>query len=95
MGAVFDELNRGADVTKGLKKVDTSQMTHKNPSLRANAMVPARSDSNGSLRGKSPAPPRKPDGMRTKKPPKMELDGSKWIIVSVSVRLSIACANYD
>lgn len=82
MNAVFDDLNRGADVTKGLKKVDQSQMTHKNPSLRAQAPVPTRSDSNGSLRGKSPAPPRKPDTMRTKKPPKKELDGNKWIIVS-------------
>jgi adenylyl cyclase-associated protein len=35
MDAVFSQLNRGEDVTKGLKKVDKSQMTHKNPSLRA------------------------------------------------------------
>ena len=84
MNAVFDSLNRGADVTKGLKKVDASQMTHKNPSLRTQAPVPTRSDSYGSLRGKSPAPPRKPDTMRTKKPPKKELDGNKWIIVSIS-----------
>jgi adenylyl cyclase-associated protein len=84
MNAVFDSLNRGADVTKGLKKVDPSQMTHKNPSLRTQAPVPTRSDRNGSLRGKSPAPPRKPDTMRTKKPPKKELDGNKWIIVSIS-----------
>ncbi|CAI6330900.1 unnamed protein product [Periconia digitata] len=82
MGAVFDDLNRGDAVTKGLKKVDASQMTHKNPSLRAGAAVPTRSDSNGSLRSKSPAPPRrpKPESMRTKKPPKKELDGNKWII---------------
>lgn len=85
MGAVFDDLNRGEAVTKGLKKVDQSQMTHKNPSLRAQAPVPSRSDSNGSLRSKSPAPPGKkpkPESMRTKKPPKKELDGNKWIVVS-------------
>jgi adenylyl cyclase-associated protein len=84
MGAVFDDLNKGEAVTKGLKKVDPSQMTHKNPSLRASAPVPTRSDSNGSLRSKSPAPPGKkpkPESMRTKKPPKKELDGNKWIIV--------------
>jgi adenylyl cyclase-associated protein len=82
MNAVFDDLNKGSDVTKGLKKVDTSQMTHKNPSLRANAPVPTRSDSNGSLRGKSPAPGKKPkpESMRTKKPPRKELDGNRWII---------------
>ncbi|KAF2010406.1 hypothetical protein BU24DRAFT_427532 [Aaosphaeria arxii CBS 175.79] len=83
MGAVFSDLNKGSDVTKGLKKVDASQMTHKNPSLRATAPVPTRSDSSGSLRSKSPAPPGKkpkPESMRTKKPPKKELDGNKWII---------------
>lgn len=83
MGAVFADLNKGESVTKGLKKVDASQMTHKNPSLRANAPVPTRSDSSGSLRSKSPAPPGKkpkPESMRTKKPPKKELDGNKWII---------------
>ncbi|KAH7039521.1 adenylate cyclase associated N terminal-domain-containing protein [Macrophomina phaseolina] len=82
MGAVFDELNKGEAVTAGLRKVDASQMTHKNPSLRANSTVPERKDSTGS-RGKSPAPPGKkpkPESMRTKKPPKMELDGNKWII---------------
>jgi adenylyl cyclase-associated protein len=81
---VFGDLNKGADVTKGLKKVDPSQMTHKNPSLRTSAPVPERSDSNGSLRSKSPAPPKakKPESMRTKKPPRKELDGNKWIIVS-------------
>lgn len=67
-----------------MKKVDSSQMTHKNPSLRANAPVPTRSDSTGSIgRSKSPAPPGKkpkPESMRTKKPPRKELDGNKWII---------------
>ena len=30
----MDSLNMGADVTKGLRKVDKSEMTHKNPALR-------------------------------------------------------------
>lgn len=38
--AVFAELNRGEDVTKGLRKVDKSEMTHKNPDLRASSVVP-------------------------------------------------------
>jgi adenylyl cyclase-associated protein len=37
--AVFAELNRGDEVTKGLRKVDKSEMTHKNPSLRATGPV--------------------------------------------------------
>lgn len=87
LDAVFNDLNKGADVTKGLRKVNADQMTHKNPSLRAGATVPQRSDSRSSLssnRGKSPAPGKKPkpESMRTKKPPVKRLDGNKWIIVS-------------
>lgn len=80
LGAVFSELNKGESVTKGLRKVDKSEMTHKNPSLRASSTVP---DGDGSIRGKSPAPGKKPkpESMRVKKPPKKELDGNKWTIV--------------
>lgn len=80
LGAVFSELNKGDAVTKGLRKVDKSEMTHKNPSLRAASTVP---DREGSARGKSPAPGKKPkpESMRVKKPPKKELDGNKWTIV--------------
>ncbi|KAE8452627.1 hypothetical protein EG329_013886 [Mollisiaceae sp. DMI_Dod_QoI] len=85
LGAVFSELNKGADVTKGLRKVTADQMTHKNPSLRAGTTVPTRSDSASSVssnRGKSPAPGKKPkpESMRTKKPPVKKLDGNKWFI---------------
>ncbi|KAH0559794.1 hypothetical protein GP486_003682 [Trichoglossum hirsutum] len=86
MDAVFEQLNKGEAITAGLKKVDKSQMTHKNPSLRATAPVPSRNDSTGSTgsaRAKSPAPPGKkpkPESMRTKKPPKKELSGGKWLI---------------
>jgi adenylyl cyclase-associated protein len=85
MGAVFADLQKGETVTSGLKKVDKSQMTHKNPSLRASSVVPTRSDSmnSNSSRGKSPAPglKPKPEGLRNKKPPRKVLDGNKWIIV--------------
>ncbi|KAK6852545.1 Adenylyl cyclase-associated protein [Apiospora arundinis] len=79
LGAVFSEINKGSDVTKGLRKVDRSEMTHKNPSLRAASVVP---DREASGRGKSPAPGKKPkpESMRIKKPPKKELDGNKWLI---------------
>ena len=80
MGAVFAELNRGESVISGLKKVDNSEMTHKNPSLRSAGAVPIRSDSSGSNRSKSPMPNKKPESMRTKKPPKKELEGNKWAI---------------
>jgi adenylyl cyclase-associated protein len=82
MGAVFSQLNKGEDVTSGLKKVDPSQMTHKNPSLRASAPVPQRSNSSGSSKSIPPNMKPKPESMRTKKPPRKDLDGNKWIIVS-------------
>ncbi|KAA8573333.1 hypothetical protein EYC84_003820 [Monilinia fructicola] len=87
---VFDDIPtkappKDANVTKGLRKVNAEQMTHKNPSLRAGATVPTRSDSQSSIssnRGKSPAPGKKPkpESMRTKKPPVKKLEGNKWII---------------
>lgn len=85
MGAVFDQISRGSDVTSGLRKVEKSEMTHKNPSLRASAPIPSapsRSSSQSSSRGKSPMPSKKPkpESMRTRKPPRKELDGNKWLI---------------
>ena len=85
MGAVFEQISKGESVTANLRKVDPSSQTHKNPSLRAGATVPpTRSDSQSSTtsRGKSPVPGKKPkpESMRTKKPPRKELDGNKWII---------------
>ena len=83
MGAVFDEISRGSNVTSHLKKVDQSQMTHKNPSLRAsNASAPsgpARSSSTTSTSSRPDKKP-KPESMRQKKPPKKELEGNKWLI---------------
>jgi len=83
MGAVFGQISRGSDVTSHLKKVDPSAQTHKNPSLRAQAPVPSapvRSSSQTSLGGRGPSKKPKPESMRTKKPPKKELEGNKWLI---------------
>ncbi|EGV60635.1 suppressor of rasval19 [Yamadazyma tenuis] len=77
MQAVFADLNKGEAITSGLKKVDKSQMTHKNPELRKQAPVVP----------KKPTPPKKPSSLSSgssvpaKKPARKELiDGSKWII---------------
>ncbi|KAJ5181880.1 hypothetical protein N7449_012027 [Penicillium cf. viridicatum] len=40
MGAVFNQLNQGEGITSTLRKVDKSEMTHKNPNLRAGSIVP-------------------------------------------------------
>lgn len=78
--AVFSELNKGEAVTKGLRKVDKSQMTHKNPALRASSVVPDKEDAHA--RGKSPAPGKKPkpETLRAKKPPVKVLEGNKWTV---------------
>jgi adenylyl cyclase-associated protein len=87
MGAVFEQLNRGEAVTAGLKKVDKSQMTHKNPSLRAGATV----SEVGRSKSPGPGPTKpKPASMRqnstasaqsaAKAEGKKELDGNKWYI---------------
>ncbi|GAB7358942.1 hypothetical protein MBLNU230_g5018t1 [Neophaeotheca triangularis] len=92
MGAVFSELNRGEEVTKGLKKVDKSQMTHKNPSLRTQQTTSTPDSERSRSRGPDPKP--KPASMRQnsatttstpqttqpKRQPKKELDGNKWLI---------------
>ena len=82
MSSVFNQINQGSSVTSGLRKVDKSEMTHKNPSLRTGDAVPQRSESQTSVsgRGKSPLPSKKPASLRSKKPGRKELDGNKWIV---------------
>ncbi|KDN44681.1 hypothetical protein K437DRAFT_256912 [Tilletiaria anomala UBC 951] len=85
MEAVFGQLNQGEGITKSLKKVDPSQMTHKNPSLRTKDEPVATSP-------KSSGPPKipsKPESLRTKKPAKTQLDGTKWMIENYEDNRSI------
>ncbi|OQE23646.1 hypothetical protein PENSTE_c008G07700 [Penicillium steckii] len=79
MSAVFDQLNQGEAITSGLRKVEKSEMTHKNPGLRAGSTAPEGSSAN---RGKSPAPNKKPkpENMRARKPPRKDLEGTKWLV---------------
>lgn len=70
--ALLEALNKGTDITKGLKKVSTDQMTHKNPNLRQSAVVPDKTSSIGTAcNAKKEAP---------KLPPKLELQGKKWVV---------------
>ncbi|KAI1945503.1 suppressor of rasval19 [Ophidiomyces ophidiicola] len=83
MSAVFEQLNQGSAITSNLRKVDKSEMTHKNPSLRASSLVSDKASSQIPVaRGKSPAPSKKPkpESMRAKKPSRKQLDGNKWFI---------------
>ncbi|KAI0948560.1 hypothetical protein AcV7_010454 [Taiwanofungus camphoratus] len=78
VAAIFAELNRGEEVTKGLRKVDKSEMTHKNPALRAGGTVPSSAGS--AVAPKRPTKPSKPQALAGKKPAKFALEGNKWII---------------
>ena len=69
------ELNKGAEITKGLRKVTDDQKTHKNTSLRAGNTVPGevkKSENSSSVKSNS----------SQAKPPKLELIDKKWVVVS-------------
>lgn len=73
--ALFRDLNKGEDISRGLKKVSSDQMTHKNPALRSQAPVAPKS---------TPAQPPSRFGSKPSqevtKPPKLELEGKKWCV---------------
>ncbi len=71
--ALFADLNRGDQVTHGLKKVTDDMKTHKNPGLRGQgAPTPkAAKPALGPKPGAAPA---------VQKPPKLELEGKKWVV---------------
>ncbi|ORZ31027.1 adenylate cyclase associated N terminal-domain-containing protein [Catenaria anguillulae PL171] len=69
--ALFAALNVGSNITAGLKKVDKSQMVHKNPELRASGVVKAVDKPTTTVA--APA-------AKVVKPPKFELQGNKWVI---------------
>ncbi|XP_077404114.1 adenylyl cyclase-associated protein 1 isoform X2 [Vanacampus margaritifer] len=74
--ALFDSINKGSDITKGLRHVQDDEKTHKNPGLRAqNPSVrtgpkPFTSPSPRATTSAAPA--------RSTQPPVFELDGKKW-----------------
>ncbi|KAI5284104.1 hypothetical protein KEM54_001593 [Ascosphaera aggregata] len=82
MSEVFNQLNQGEKITSGLRHVDKSQMTHKNPSLRTQSTVPERPTSSGGSSSPSRPPNKKPkpESMRAKKPARKVLNGNKWTI---------------
>lgn len=72
--ALFSDLNKGEDVTKGLKKVTADMQTHKNPNLRGSSVVAAKKEVPSSSTAAKKVNP------VVSKPPKFELDGKKWIV---------------
>ncbi|XP_058875174.1 adenylyl cyclase-associated protein 1-like isoform X1 [Acipenser ruthenus] len=73
--SLFAEINKGANITKGLKHVADDQKTHKNPALKAQ-VTPVRSGPKPFSTSKPAVATNKPAAK--KEPPVLELDGKKW-----------------
>jgi adenylyl cyclase-associated protein len=79
--AVFAEINKGTSVTAGLRKVDKSEMTHKNPNLRTTSTVAAATTATPtSPKRQGPPTPNKPDKYTLKKAAKTSLEANKWVV---------------
>lgn len=73
--ALFAALNKGSDITSGLKKVSRDQMVHKNPELRGTSVV-KEADLN---KNKKAAVAPKAAGQAAQRPAKLALEkGTKW-----------------
>ncbi|XP_037549185.1 LOW QUALITY PROTEIN: adenylyl cyclase-associated protein 1 [Nematolebias whitei] len=72
--ALFASINKGADITKGLKHVSDDQKTHKNPGLKGQG-APVRSGPKPFASAPRPAAAAPPT---RKLPPVLELEGKKW-----------------
>ncbi|XP_065166269.1 adenylyl cyclase-associated protein 1 isoform X2 [Atheta coriaria] len=70
--ALFDQINQGADITKGLKKVTSDMQTHKNAALRQGPAPFKTPAGAGATCVRSAAP--------VDKPPVFNRDGKKWMI---------------
>lgn len=71
MDAVFQDINQGEGITRSLRKVDRSEMTHKNPALRAPQAAPAAPAASASTAA--------PVASKRHAPHKA-LDGNKWAV---------------
>jgi len=72
--ALFSALNQGASVTSGLKKVTDDMKTHKNPNLRAGAVVPVKETADTAPAAAAAGTKAAPVVL----PPKVELRDKVW-----------------
>jgi len=74
---LFAEINKGGDVTKGLKKVTSDMQTHKNPTLRTGPQ-PFKATPPSPKPTTAPKPGFK--SVAAVKTPVFELQGKKWVV---------------
>jgi len=69
--ALLDSINKGGEITAGLRKVTDEEKTHKNPALKSDGKVEVSKK------------PHQTNGVTTavsQQPAKTELDGKKWMV---------------
>lgn len=71
--ALFASINKGTDITSGLKKVTDDQKTHKNPSLREGPKPFVK-------QAASPTVRESPGRDAPARPPRFGLEGKKWFV---------------
>jgi len=71
MGGVFAELNKGTDISKGLKKVTSDMKTKNRKPEEKSSVVPAKET-------KASGEPKSAKQQEPTKPPKFSLEGNKW-----------------
>lgn len=79
MSSVFASLNQGEAITSGLRKVKPTEMTHKNPELRAAAASAVSTATTTPAKAPKPASLTNA-GAKTQQPPKKVLEGNKWTV---------------
>merc|ERR1712151_956144 len=91
MSAVFAELQKGCDITKGLRKVTNDQKTHKNRDKQevGKATDLSELEAKKIKRQEELEAKRQAAGgaAKKKKDPKFELDGKRWVI---EIRVPVA-----
>ncbi|CAN9504212.1 unnamed protein product [Ophioblennius macclurei] len=75
--ALFASINKGADITKGLKHVSDNEKTHKNPNLRNQAGAVRTGPKPFSAAAAAPRPAASAPASASQ-PPMLMLDGKKW-----------------
>ena len=79
-GCLFDSLYDTLPFFPGLKKVTDDMKTHKNPELRQSSVVKA---SDVKPKATSSGPKFGAAAATAAKPPKLEFQSNKWIVVSI------------
>uniref|UniRef100_A0A1A8CNE0 Adenylyl cyclase-associated protein n=1 Tax=Nothobranchius kadleci TaxID=1051664 RepID=A0A1A8CNE0_NOTKA len=89
--ALFASINKGSDITRGLKHISDDQKTHKNPTLRNQgaAVRPGPKPFSSSPRPTGPA------GSTRTLPPVLELEGKKWKVENQEGAQNLVISNTE